>query len=75
VEKDSAAGRYTPAFFGKSAQLLVGKGVVKHSSSKEGKESAKRADEKEKATEAVEGLWPINHNSCYHKIQCLSSNK
>jgi len=59
----------------KSAQLLVGKGVVKHSLSKEGKECAKRADGKEKATEAIEGLWPIIHNSCYQIIQHLSSNK
>jgi hypothetical protein len=41
----------------------MGKGVVKRSWSKEGKESAKRADGKEKATEALEGLWPIIHNS------------
>jgi len=44
----------------------VGKGVVKHSWSKEGKE---------KATEALEGLWPIIHNSCYHNMDDLSSNK
>jgi len=41
---------------------------MKHSLSKEGKGSAKRRDGKEKATEALEGLWPIIHNSCYHKI-------
>jgi hypothetical protein len=57
----------------------VGKGVVKHSFEQRGervrKESAKRVDGKEKATEALEGLWLIIHNSCYYKIQDLSSNK
>ena len=37
------------------------------------KESANRADGKEKATKALAGLWPNIHNSCYHNIQDLSS--
>jgi hypothetical protein len=42
--KDSAAGRYTPAFFGKSAQLVVGNGVAKRTLSEEGKREQKTAD-------------------------------
>ena len=45
--KDSAAGSYTPAFFGKSAQLVVGNEVAKHTLSEGGKRAKDRGWERE----------------------------
>jgi ribosomal protein L15 len=68
-----------PGIFWKECAIACGQRscetLLEQRGERERKESAKRADEKEKATQAVEGLWPINHNSCYQKIQYLSSNK
>jgi len=68
-------GTHTPAFFGKSAQPLEGKRVVKRSFGKEGSEKAEGANGKEKPRDALEQLWPIIHDPCYHKIYYLSSNE